>query len=91
MLVQPYRLQDEPRVNLYVALLATFPNLDWIAPTTAIACVAANLRARYSMRTPDAIFAATAIDSGATGFVTNDTIFTRVDQFDTLVLDSLRA
>jgi predicted nucleic acid-binding protein len=41
------------------------------------------------MRTPDALLAATALESEATGFVTNDAIFKRVSDFETLVLEEL--
>jgi hypothetical protein len=41
------------------------------------------------MRTPDAIQAATAVQSGATGFISNDPVFQQVEGFETLVLDDL--
>jgi predicted nucleic acid-binding protein len=36
---------------------------------------------------PDALQAATAIQSGATAFITNDANFTRVGEFETAVLE----
>jgi predicted nucleic acid-binding protein len=47
------------------------------------------LRALHRLRTPDALQAATAEHSGATGFITNDAVFERVKTFETLVLDRL--
>jgi hypothetical protein len=44
---------------------------------------------RYRMRTPDALQAATAVRSQATGFVANDSIFERVDAFETLLFEGL--
>jgi hypothetical protein len=41
------------------------------------------------MRTPDAIQAATAVRSSATGFISNDPIFHRVEGFEALTLDDL--
>jgi predicted nucleic acid-binding protein len=41
------------------------------------------------MRTPDALLAATAVYAQVTGLITNDSIFQRVDMFETLVLESL--
>ena len=89
VLVQPYCALDEYRVNQFLALLSTIPNLDWIAPSLAIADRAAHIRARHRLRTPDALQAATALYGSATGLITNDRIFERVEGFETLVLDRL--
>ena len=70
-------------------LLATFPRLDWTPPDLNTAGLAARLRADYRMRTPDALQAATALESNATGFVTDDVIFKRVQGFEALVLEEL--
>jgi predicted nucleic acid-binding protein len=87
LLVQPYRDGDQHRVNEFYGLLATYPNLDWIAPDLEIADLAARIRAMHGLRTPDALQAATAVRGHVTGFVTNDPVFERVDSFETLVLD----
>ena len=55
LLVQPYRNEDELRVDAFYGLLSTYPNLTWLAPDLEIADVAARLRARYQLRTPDAL------------------------------------
>ncbi len=89
LLAQPYRKGDEELVNQFYGLLSTYPNLEWVAPTLAIADEAARLRALYRLRTPDALQAATAIRALATGLVTNDSVFERVAGFETLVLDSM--
>jgi predicted nucleic acid-binding protein len=87
LLVQPYRAGDEQRVDEFYGLLATYPNLDWIAPDLEIADMGARIRVMYGLRTPDALQAATAVRSHVTGFVTNDPVFERVDSFEALVLD----
>lgn len=89
LLVQPYRADDGHRVNAYYGLLSTFPNLEWIAPGLEIADMAARIRAIHRLRTPDALLAATAAHARATGLITNDDVFERVEAFDTLVLDRL--
>jgi len=89
LLVQPYRDSDEQQVDEFYGLLSTYPNLEWVAPTLQIADVAARIRAIHRLRTPDALQAATAIHAGATGLVTNDSAFKRVDGFETLVLEDL--
>lgn len=88
-LVRPYRLTDLVLVQEFHALLATYPHLDWIPPTLQIADRAAQIRADYNLRTPDAIQAATALAAGVTGFVTNDRIFRRIPSLEVLVLDEL--
>ncbi len=91
LLVQPYRDRDrdEQRVDEIYGLLATYPNLEWIAPNLEISDVAARMRALYRMRTPDALQAATATHARTTALITNDPVFERVESFETLVLDSL--
>jgi predicted nucleic acid-binding protein len=89
LLVQPYRALDEQRVDEFFGLLSTYPNLEWIAPDLQIADRAAQIRARHRLKTPDALQAATAVQARATGLITNDPVFERVDEFDTLVLDQL--
>ena len=90
LLVPAYRHEDERQINDFYALFSRYPNLEWIPASLEIADKAAELRALHNLRTPDALQAATAVHSGATGFVTNDPAFTRIKQFETLVLDRLR-
>ena len=89
LLAQPYRSSDEQRVDEFYGLLSTYPNLDWIAPHLEIADLAACFRALHRLRTPDALQAATAAHASATGLITNDAAFERVEAFETLVLDHL--
>lgn len=89
LLVLPYREGDEQRVNDFYGLLSTYPNLDWIAPNLEIAELAARIRALHRLQTPDALQAATAVHALATGLITNDPVFERVEGFETLALDQL--
>jgi predicted nucleic acid-binding protein len=89
LLVPAYRSNNEEMVDEFYALLSRYPNLEWIAPTLAIADLAAEFRARYRLRTPDALQAATAVRERATGFLTNDPAFTRVTNLETLILDRI--
>jgi predicted nucleic acid-binding protein len=54
--------------------------------THAILLEAAALRARYRLRTPDAIQLATGLKSGATLAITNDDAWRHVAGIDTLLL-----
>jgi len=89
LLVRPYRLADIDRVNRFYAVLATFPHLEWLAPTLTIADLGARLRAEYNLKTPDALQAATALTGGATSFISNDPAFRRVAGLEVIVLDDL--
>ena len=59
------------------------------APNLEIADIAARIRGVHRLRTPDALEAATVVHAQAAGFVPNDTVFERVREFETLVLDNL--
>jgi predicted nucleic acid-binding protein len=89
LLVLPYRDHDEQLVTKFFGLLSTYPNLSWIAPDLEIADIAARIRANHRLHAIDALQAATAIKSQATGFITNDPVFERIDRYETLVLDRL--
>jgi predicted nucleic acid-binding protein len=87
VLVPSYRNRDQKLLDNFYGLLSTYPNLEWISVGLEIADVAAELRAQHNMRTPDAIHAATAIHAGATALITNDPLFSRISDFDVVILD----
>jgi predicted nucleic acid-binding protein len=89
LLGHPYREHDQSRADEFYGLLSTYPNLDWIAPDLEIADLAARMRARHRLQSPDALQAATAAHSKATALITNDPLFERVEAFETLVLDQI--
>ncbi len=72
LLVPAYRAGKPEEAARLQHVLTHFPNLEIVPLSPAIAAEAARLRARYSLRTPDAIHLATALDRRAVGFVTND-------------------
>ena len=72
LLVPLYRAEDHAAASGLVSRLSGFRNLtihDLDAETSA---TAARLRAKYGLRTPDAIHAASALMFGADGILTND-------------------
>jgi len=73
----------------YRRLLTTFPNLRLCEVSRSIAEAAARLRAAYGLPLPDMIQAATAMAAQATGFVTNDPSFKRVEDLEILILDDV--
>lgn len=64
----------------YHTLLGNFPHLTIAGMNERIVEIASDLRAHYTIATPDAIHIATAIDFGAEEFITNDTDLQRVKE-----------
>jgi predicted nucleic acid-binding protein len=89
LLVPAYRSAGEALADQFYGLLTTYPNLEWVAPNLEVADTAARIRAQHRLRTPDALQVTTAIRSHATGLVTNESTFERVEAFETIVLDGL--
>jgi predicted nucleic acid-binding protein len=89
LLVLPYREDDEELLKFFYGLLSTYPNLQWIPPDLEIADIAAKVRALHRLHAIDALQAATAVKAQATGLITNDPLFERIDLYETLVLDRL--
>jgi predicted nucleic acid-binding protein len=89
LLVKPHRESNLELLDAIYGLLSFYPNLSWIPADLEIADLAARYRARHGMHTPDALQAATATRSRATGLITNDPVFARIGDFETLQFDSL--
>lgn len=89
VLTLPLRLNNDLLANEYRDLLLNGRNLSLQPIDASIAERAADLRARYGLRTPDALQLATAIDAGCEAFLTNDTGLRRVTELRVLVLDDL--
>jgi predicted nucleic acid-binding protein len=89
LLVHPYRANDSESLDSFYALLSTYPHLEWLPLTLSVADQAASLRARHNLKTPDAVQAATALAETATGFITNDPVFHRVEELEVLILDEV--
>lgn len=70
--VRPLQLGRQDVADDYELLLDYFPHLTLEPITREILLDAAGLRARYRLRTPDAILLATGLQAGATAAVTND-------------------
>lgn len=78
LLVPLYRAGEDGAATGLIDRLRRYRNLDVVDLNPPIASRAAQLRAIHGLRTPDAIHAATALLSGATGIVTNDEGFRRL-------------
>lgn len=89
VLTYPKRIQDQRLVDEYWQMLTTTRNFTLLDTTPAIADVAADLRARHGLRTPDAIQIASALATGCGAFLTNDARLRRVADLPILTLDDL--
>jgi len=89
LLVQPFARGEENRTTIFEQFILSLPNVDLIAPTYTIAKEAARLRARYAIRTPDALLISTALNEKAEAFLTNDSRLRRLkaEGINILVLD----
>lgn len=88
-LMKPIQAGDQPLIDAYRELLTETTYVQLISVTPDIAENAAHLRARYNLRTPDALHIAAAIDSRCDAFLTNDLGLKRVTDLRVLVLDEL--
>lgn len=86
LLVGPYRQKTESLIQTYQNLPHTFPNLRLVDLGFAISCKAAELRAKYDIRTPDALHLATAIIEEADVFLSLDKQLKKVKEIEVLVL-----
>ena len=89
VLVQPVRTGDTAVAKRYKAVLLNSNHFRLEPLTPAIAHRAADVRARYNLKTPDAIHVATAIAPGCDAFLTNDTGIKRVTEIAVIILDEL--
>jgi predicted nucleic acid-binding protein len=89
LLVAPLRKGKQDVADEIELTLLHFPHLELAPVTRAVLVRSADIRARYGLRTPDAIMVATAVESGATLAVTNDDAWRKVKEIDVLLLRDL--
>lgn len=89
VLVHPLREGRSELAEEYRNILLQSPALTAVSLDEGIAEESAGLRARYGIRTPDAIQLATAIRSGASWFLTNDAELANLPEISVLVLKQL--
>lgn len=89
VLTLPLRLEQVALANQYYEMLTRSENLFFIPVSLDIAIRAAELRARYNLRTPDALQLATALLANCDAFLTNDAQLQRVTELPVLTLDAL--
>jgi predicted nucleic acid-binding protein len=90
VLVKPLREGQNAIAEQYRNILTTAAGIELFDITTAIAEQAAQLRARYNIKTPDAIQIATSIEIGANYFLTNDNRLKAVSEITVVALGELQ-
>lgn len=90
LLVAPLKNGSQDVADEIELALLHFPHLQLAPVTRAVLIRAAEIRARYGLRTPDAIMLATAVESGATLAVTNDSAWRKVNEIEVLLLRDLK-
>lgn len=89
VLVHPFRHGNTQLAQRYRDILLNAKGLTTISLSQDIAEEAARLRARYNLRTPDAIQMATAVHNGASFFLTNDSRLPPLPNLQVLVANDL--
>ncbi|MBN8591917.1 MAG: PIN domain-containing protein [Anaerolineae bacterium] len=89
VLTKPIREGNQQLQMSYRNLLTSTNNIALISINPTIAERAAELRARYNLKTPDALQIAVALYQQCDAFLTNDLGLKRVTEVQVLVLDDL--
>jgi len=87
VLVHPLRTGNEALAEKYREILLSSESLTTFEIFHEVSEMASRLRAKYSMKTPDAIQIAVGTLYGATKFLTNDPDLRRVSEIKILLLD----
>ena len=89
ILVKPIKDQNITAIRDYKFLLNNFPNLKMVNIDPGIAESGAELRAKYGIRTPDALQVASAIENQATIFISNDNKLKKIKEIEIAALKEM--
>jgi len=87
VLVQPIKANNRSLAEQYREVLLYSEGLTTFEILHEVSEMSSELRAKYSIKTPDAIQVAVSILYGAKKFITNDPALKKVSDIDVLVLD----
>ena len=90
VLIHPMRKNKMTLVQKYQDILRHSSTIELFDINTEVSILAAKYRAKYGLRTPDAIQMATAVDAGAGFFLTNDLKLKNVNEIEVLILDEIK-
>lgn len=91
VLVHPMRHNEQTLAEQYQEILCNSSSIDIINIDIEIAVKTAWLRAKYALKTPDAIQLATALISSSDFFLTNDVRLKNIEEIEVLTLDDYNA
>lgn len=89
-LVKPLQNKDESSVSRYESSIKNTNDMSVLAVSKTILKAAAQNKADYKNKLPDAIHLATALESGCKAFVTNDTNLKVPNNIIKLILKELK-
>ncbi|AFV24145.1 Q3M7V5 PilT like protein [Methanolobus psychrophilus R15] len=89
ILVKPKIDGNQTAIDDYKDIITNFPNLKIIDVDLAVADIASTLRAKYSIKTPDAIQVATAIKEGCSLFITNDFALKKIEEIEVVAVKDI--
>jgi predicted nucleic acid-binding protein len=87
VLVHPYRSGNDKLAGQYRDILLNAEGLTTFEVTHQISVNAAKLRAKYNIRTPDAIQISTAVINNAAVFLTNDEALKKISEINVVCLN----
>src|SRR5688572_5191634 len=90
VMVKPLKEGKIEVAKQYKDILTTAPGIEVFDVTSSISMVAAQLRADFNIKTPDAIQLATAIEGGADYFLTNDNKLKTIGKIEVVMLNELK-
>lgn len=85
----PLKAENSALVQAYEAILLNSREFECVPVDRRTAITAANLRAQYELKTPDALHVAAALEANCDAFLTNDKGILRVRELRVLVLEEL--
>lgn len=89
ILVKPKKENNQFISERYKLILQNFPNLEIKSLDNEIAEIAASIRGKYNINTPDAIQIATALHSKADVFITNDFQLQKITEIKISLLENM--